>query len=120
MLLPTAASRLHTTQDFGFVALDLKNATLQDADTYICRAWNKHGEAVTTCNVTVAKEGSTGLSPEEELRISKLNALEAKPQKRHIPDELVKTKPLFLGPLKNVVVMQGQQVHLETKVTITT
>jgi len=44
--------------DFGFVSLDLKHATLQDTGTYTCRAWNKHGEAVTSAKLMVCSEKS--------------------------------------------------------------
>jgi hypothetical protein len=45
--------RFKTTYDFGFVALDVLYAYPEDSGTYMCKAKNAAGEAVTTCIVTV-------------------------------------------------------------------
>jgi hypothetical protein len=50
--------RFKTTYDFGFVALDILYAYAEDSGTYMCRAKNAVGEAVTTCSVKV--EGKPG------------------------------------------------------------
>lgn len=46
--------RFKTTYDFGFVALDILYAHAEDTGTYMCKAKNAVGEAVTTCNVSAA------------------------------------------------------------------
>lgn len=46
--------RFKTTYDFGFVALDILYAHAEDTGTYMCKAKNAVGEAVTTCNVAAA------------------------------------------------------------------
>lgn len=48
-----AGSRFRTTYDFGFVALDILDAHAEDTGTYMCKAKNAVGEAVTTCAVKV-------------------------------------------------------------------
>lgn len=48
-----AGSRFRTTYDFGFVALDILDAHAEDTGTYMCKAKNAIGEAVTTCAVKV-------------------------------------------------------------------
>ena len=48
--------RFKTTYDFGFVALDILYGYAEDSGTYMCKARNAVGEAVTTCSVKV--EGS--------------------------------------------------------------
>lgn len=45
--------RFKTTYDFGFVALDILYAHAEDTGTYMCKAKNAVGEAVTTCAVKV-------------------------------------------------------------------
>lgn len=50
--VPTG-SRFKTTYDFGFVALDIMDAHAEDSGTYMCKAKNAVGEAVTTCAVKV-------------------------------------------------------------------
>lgn len=50
--------RFKTTYDFGFVALDILYAYAEDSGTYMCKAKNAVGEAVTTCSVKV--EGKLG------------------------------------------------------------
>ena len=45
--------RFKTTNDFGFVALDVLYAYPEDTGNYTCRAVNAVGEAVTTCSVAV-------------------------------------------------------------------
>lgn len=45
--------RFKTTYDFGFVALDILYAYAEDSGTYMCKARNAVGEAVTTAAVNV-------------------------------------------------------------------
>lgn len=46
--------RFKTTYDFGFVALDILYAHSEDTGTYMCKAKNASGEAVTTCSVSAS------------------------------------------------------------------
>jgi len=46
--------RFKTTHDFGYVALDILYAYSEDSGTYMCKATNKKGEAVNTCQIIVA------------------------------------------------------------------
>lgn len=45
--------RFKTTYDFGFVALDILYAYPEDSGTYMCKARNAAGEAVTTSSVNI-------------------------------------------------------------------
>lgn len=45
--------RFKTTYDFGYVALDILYAYGEDTGTYMCKATNAVGEAVTTSSVKV-------------------------------------------------------------------
>lgn len=48
--------RFKTTYDFGYVALDILYAYAEDSGTYMCKATNAVGEAVTTSSVQVSGE----------------------------------------------------------------
>ncbi|GBP17592.1 Titin [Eumeta japonica] len=54
-------SRLRTTNDFGFVTLDINSVVPEDAGVYMCRAYNAAGEAVSS---TAMKEASMNRVPE--------------------------------------------------------
>ncbi|KAG7174091.1 Titin-like 19 [Homarus americanus] len=45
--------RFRTTYDFGFVALDILYAYPEDSGTYMCKATNAAGQAVTSCSIGV-------------------------------------------------------------------
>lgn len=45
--------RFRTTYDFGFVALDVLYAYPEDSGTYMCKATNAAGQAVTSCSIRV-------------------------------------------------------------------
>ena len=45
--------RFRTTYDFGFVALDILYAYPEDSGTYMCKATNAAGQAITTCTIKV-------------------------------------------------------------------
>lgn len=53
MFLFIIGHRFKTTYDFGFVALDVLYAYPEDSGTYMCKARNAVGEAVTTCSISV-------------------------------------------------------------------
>lgn len=50
---PFIGHRFRTTYDFGFVALDILYAYPEDGGTYMCRATNAAGQAVTSCSINV-------------------------------------------------------------------
>lgn len=45
--------RFRSIHDFGYVALDILYCYSEDSGTYMCKAVNELGEAVTTCTVKV-------------------------------------------------------------------
>ena len=45
--------KFKTTYDFGYVALDILYAYPEESGTYMCKARNAVGEAVTTCVISV-------------------------------------------------------------------
>lgn len=47
------ANRVTTMHDFGYVALNMKYVNPEDSGTYMCRAINELGEAVTSATLFV-------------------------------------------------------------------
>jgi hypothetical protein len=47
------SSRIKQTHDFGFVALDIQGVRPEDQGTYIAKAQNLVGEAVTTASLQI-------------------------------------------------------------------
>lgn len=45
--------KFKTTYDFGYIALDILYAYPEDSGTYMCKAKNAVGEAITTCVISV-------------------------------------------------------------------
>lgn len=65
--------KFKTTYDFGYVALDILYAYPEDSGTYMCKARNAVGEAVTTCVISVDCEYLTTLEKFFNCGISKNN-----------------------------------------------
>lgn len=109
--------RFKTTYDFGFVALDILYAHAEDTGTYMCKAKNAVGEAVTTCAVKVTANAGLYLETLDEQRLQKIKELESyqKPQTPEV--EPAKQKPVFLTPLTNLEnLKEGDYAHLECRV----
>ena len=51
-----SASRFHTTFDFGYVSLDIKDLVPEDQGHYTCKAINKMGEATSSLDIQVLGE----------------------------------------------------------------
>ena len=49
-------SRMKANFDFGLVTLDISGTREADAGVYVCRGWNKVGEAMTSCVVKVTRK----------------------------------------------------------------
>lgn len=109
--------RFKTTYDFGYVALDILYAYAEDTGTYMCKAKNAVGEAVTTCSVQVAANHGLYMDTLDEQRLQKIQELEnfERPQKAEV--EAPGQKPVFLTPLVSLDnIGEGEHVHLECRV----
>lgn len=110
--------RFRTTYDFGYVALDILYTYPEDAGTYICRAYNELGEAVTTAAISVQAikniYGDT-YHPEGLQKIQQLESQSAyiKPE---IEDRPV-SAPKFVSQLQGITQYgEGQSAHFEGRV----
>lgn len=109
--------RFKTTYDFGFVALDILYAYAEDSGTYMCKATNAVGEAVTTAAVTVSAKKGLYLDTLDEQRLKKIRDLEnyERPQKVEVEPE--QQRPVFLTPLvSQEKLKEGDHTHLECRV----
>ncbi|KMY97015.1 uncharacterized protein Dsimw501_GD13415, isoform H [Drosophila simulans] len=109
--------RFKTTYDFGFVALDILYAHAEDTGTYMCKAKNAIGEAVTTCAVNVTANKTLDLDTLDAQRLEKIRQLEtyAPPPKPVVEEK--GQKPIFLTPLSNLEhLKEGEHAHLECRV----
>lgn len=51
VIIISLGTRIRTINDFGFVVLEISPVYPEDSGLYSCRAFNKVGEAVTTCTI---------------------------------------------------------------------
>uniref|UniRef100_A0A1B6D7W5 Ig-like domain-containing protein n=2 Tax=Clastoptera arizonana TaxID=38151 RepID=A0A1B6D7W5_9HEMI len=109
--------RFKTTYDFGFVALDVLYAYPEDSGTYMCKARNAVGEAVTTCSVTVDSKSGLQLDTLDEQRLKKIRDLESYEQPRKEEVEPIGQPPVFITPLNSLQgLKEGDHAHLECRV----
>ena len=113
------SSRVHATQDFGFVTLDIQSCVPEDSGMYTVKAINMIGEASSSLALHVGgKSGVQGdaLHPDS---YKKIQALEAQKRgvKQQVSTEDVKQPPVFMTPLRDVgVVAEGSNVKVEAQI----
>ncbi|OXU24124.1 hypothetical protein TSAR_014966 [Trichomalopsis sarcophagae] len=109
--------KFKTTYDFGYVALDIMYAYPEDSGTYMCKARNAVGEAVTTCVISVDSKQGLYLDTMDAQRLEKIRQLETVEVKQVVEKEIVHQKPVFLTPLNNLDhLKEGEHAHLECRV----
>ncbi|XP_063986913.1 titin isoform X6 [Diachasmimorpha longicaudata] len=109
--------KFKTTYDFGYVALDILYAYPEDSGTYMCKATNAVGEAVTTCVIGVDSKQSLYLDTLDSQRLEKIRQLETVEVKEVAEKEIIHQKPVFLTALNNLDhLKEGEHAHLECRV----
>ncbi|ROT82072.1 I-connectin [Penaeus vannamei] len=109
-------TRIRSTFDFGHVTLEISGLREDDSGIYTCKAVNRVGEAVSTCNIKVfGRDWLIGESmhPEALSKIAKLEQPTAGPGS---PDEPTFDVPVFISHLNNVECREGDTAHFECKV----
>merc|ERR1719411_1995281 len=95
-------SRIHATQDFGFVTLDIQSCVPEDSGMYTVRANNLSGEASSSLALHVGGKGGVLGSSLHPDSMGKIKALEArKDLKQQVSVEDVKQPPVFMTPLRD-------------------
>ncbi|XP_022243271.1 titin-like [Limulus polyphemus] len=108
------AHRFRSICDFGYVSLDILYVFPEDTGTYMCKATNKAGEAITTCSINVKAKSAILTDTLHEEGLQKIRELESAytPPAEEPPPPV--TRPVFLTPLKSLDnVVEGQSAHLE-------
>lgn len=112
-------SRFRTTQDFGFVSLDISSVVPEDSGIYMCRAYNLAGEAVSSTGMKVkAKSSIQGdtLSPEAWQQIQLKEAAMNRVPEQFV-DQTPKQAPVFTTHLQSFEKLtEGQNIQLEAQV----
>ncbi len=113
-----AGHRFRTTHDFGYVALDILYVYGEDTGTYMCKATNKLGEAVSTCEIKVVSRRSIILDSQHPDGLEKIQKLEAqvRPSRIEVEDTPV-SPPRFITEMRGPSQLkEGQTAHFEGQV----
>lgn len=113
-----AGHRFRTTHDFGYVALDILYVYGEDTGTYMCKATNKLGEAVSTCQIKVVSRRSIILDSQHPDGLEKIQKLEAQVRPSRIEvDETPVSPPRFITDLRGTnEIEEGRTAHFEAQV----
>lgn len=109
-------SRINSTCQFGFVALEMLNSSTNDAGEYTCVVKNDAGTTQSACRLTVQARKEM----ESEFHSQSLRQVEMKQQQQTvtIQEEVMPQKPEFVKPLSDLGEKpEGSNVHLEAQVT---
>ena len=118
-----AGSRIRTFCDFGFVILEISPVYPEDSGEYTCKARNALGEAVTTA--TLKCSGKKRIIMDSQLprgmegAMDKIANLEGLGRRRIMEDmpEDTDAPPEFLSNLEDLVLVENQLAHFETRLT---
>lgn len=113
-----AGHRFRTTHDFGYVALDVLYVYGEDTGTYMCKAVNRLGEAMNTCNIRCLNRRSIILDTQHPDGLEKIQKLESKaaPGRSEIGDRPI-SPPHFVTELRGTTeILEGQTAHFEAQV----
>lgn len=114
----TAANRIQTYHDFGYVSIDILQVRSEDAGTYTVIARNALGEARLQATMVVETRSGIDTTSMHRGAYEKTQRLEesrfVEPQ-YHI-EEISKSKPIFVQPLSDPKpVSEGKNIHLECR-----
>jgi titin len=98
------------------VALDILQCTAEDTGTYVCRAVNSLGEAVTSANLAVTAKKSIVSESICQGSMQTLEYLESRQaSKPQYQDEMVTQAPMFTVPVRDVRTLETRNVHFEAR-----
>lgn len=112
-------SRFRTTNDFGFVSLDINSVVSEDSGVYMCKAINLAGEAVSSTAMKVKSRSSIAgesLLPESWQKIQLKEAAMNRVPEMFI-DSSPQQAPVFTTHLQSFEkLVEGQHVQLDAQV----
>ncbi len=112
-----ASSRIQTYHDFGYVALDILDASKEDSGQYSLIAQNTLGREEATVQLRVDSHGSmVDSSTIHHKAIEETRKFEMKQQRPAEEIPLTQQRPVFKTTLVDPQpVMEGQNIHLEAR-----
>ncbi len=112
-----ASSRIQTYHDFGYVALDILDATKEDSGKYTLIAQNTLGREEASVNLRVDPHGQgVDSSTIHHKAIEETKRFEIKQEKVMEEIPLTQQRPVFRTTLVDPQpVMEGQNIHLEAR-----
>ena len=120
----TASSRIGQLFSFGYVSLNINGLRSEDAGTYICRATNAAGEAVTQASIQVSISQqlmqSTGIAEQQQYieKVQQLEQYQASKQMTRMESVVVESTqaPEFKTPiLDQLDIKEGGFAHFEAR-----
>lgn len=119
----TASSRITAIFNFGYVSLNILHLRAEDAGSYVCRAVNRLGEAISSATIQVFSRntvtGDLGI-PEQQRFIESVEELESHRQQQQkkyvqeVPESTV--KPEFKTPIRDQLnIKEGGFAHFEAR-----
>lgn len=111
-------SRYRTFCDFGFIALDIFKLTPEDSGEYMVRVVNHLGTSESSIRLVVTGHGSIISTTVQPSSLDKIQQLERTHKKKRIEEEfIIIDKPKFGIPLRDIVLNEGDPLHLESSLT---
>ncbi len=114
-----ASSRIQTYNDFGYVAIDILDASRDDQGTYTLVASNVLGRETASIDLRVeAHKQMVDTSTIHTKAVEETRRFEMKQEVQQFEQEVSapQAPPLFRTPLQNPQpVMEGQNIHLEAR-----
>uniref|UniRef100_A0A7E4ZS77 Immunoglobulin I-set domain protein n=1 Tax=Panagrellus redivivus TaxID=6233 RepID=A0A7E4ZS77_PANRE len=114
-----AAHRFRPMFDFGYVALDILYAYPEDSGTYTMVAKNELGQAESSLELVVTKQGVLYLDPQHPEGLERIQELE-QPKNfglNEVADRECDNPPHFLGNLQDLELNENDDLHFELKLT---
>lgn len=111
-------SRVHTLNDFGFIAMDIDYTYARDSGEYICRATNKWGSATTKAVVTCKSKRNIDFDSQlpSGMSAEKLKELERGPISEAPKEDQPMSPPKFITQIESVSVEENEAVRFECRV----
>jgi titin len=112
-----ASSRIQTYHDFGYVAIDILDATKEDSGQYTLVATNKLGSEQATVSLRVDAHGQgVDSSTIHHTAVEQTKRFEMKESRVELDAPVSQAPPVFRTPLVDPQpVMEGQNIHLEAR-----
>jgi len=87
----------------------------RDSGQYICVATNAIGRAETRASVRVMARSDIVTESDHEAAMQQISYLEGQKTQIQQEEQIVRQPPTFTKPLRNIEVVEGNNVHMEAR-----